>query len=631
MPSLTLNRILAVELADIGDLILTTPALFALRETFPSAQIDMLTTAHAAPILDGTGLVDQVILFNKFAFDRPTDLLRPANLGEALTLAQKLRSGHYDAVLIFHHLTTRFGAWKYAALAMATGAPIRAGLDNGRGWFLTHRTTDYGFGKYHQVKYWLNVVRLLGVQVRDVRLHIGISEADRAWASEHLPDRNKPFVAIHPGSGGYSTARRWEPEKFAAVADAIHDSATIVLVGGPDDGANEVINHMHYTEEYPAVNLVGKTTLGQLAAVLERCDLYIGADSGVMHLAAAAGKSDLYALYGPSNAKAWGPWHVENSIVRSGVRCSPCSYVGHTIGLRHGCEARTCMKLITPRDIPGIVNWKPFGARLASVMKPSRQIRKPTLRVLGIPVDNPTFGSMIDQIGEWISGNSPRQICTVNPEFIMTAQKDINFYNILNRCDLCMPDGVGLLWAARRLGHPLPERVTGSDGVPLIAERAAREGWRLFLLGAAPGVAEKTAQILTERYPSLQIVGTYAGSPSAQEEDEIAAKVAASHADILFVAYGAPNQDKWIARNLPRLNVKVAMGIGGAFDFIAGTTQRAPIWMRRAGLEWLHRLIQQPWRAKRMLRLPLFVLAVLWRGSRGPLVFVGPNNTGTFS
>src|SRR5215475_7111029 len=104
-----LNRILAVELADIGDLILTTPALAALRETYPTAQIDMLTTAHAAPILDGTGLVNQIILFNKFAFDRPTDLLRPANLLEGWRLAQKLRGGHYDAVLIFHHLTTRFG------------------------------------------------------------------------------------------------------------------------------------------------------------------------------------------------------------------------------------------------------------------------------------------------------------------------------------------------------------------------------------------------------------------------------------------------------------------------------------------------------------------------------------------
>src|SRR6185369_6404872 len=154
MPNI--RRILAVELADIGDLILTTPALSALRESYPDAQINMLTTAHAAPILDHTGLIDNVILFDKFAFDRPTDLLRPSNLRGAFALARELHAEHYDAVLIFHHLTTRFGAWKYAALSFATGARIRAGLDNGRGWFLTHRAVDYGFGKYHQVKYWLN-------------------------------------------------------------------------------------------------------------------------------------------------------------------------------------------------------------------------------------------------------------------------------------------------------------------------------------------------------------------------------------------------------------------------------------------------------------------------------------------
>jgi N-acetylglucosaminyldiphosphoundecaprenol N-acetyl-beta-D-mannosaminyltransferase len=159
--------------------------------------------------------------------------------------------------------------------------------------------------------------------------------------------------------------------------------------------------------------------------------------------------------------------------------------------------------------------------------------------------------------------------------------------------------------------------------VPLIAERAARQGWRLFLLGAAPGVAEKTARILTGHYPGLHIVGTYAGSPAAEEEDQIVAMINASQADILFVAYGAPNQDKWIARNLPRLKVGVAMGVGGAFDFIAGVTQRAPVWMRQAGIEWLHRLIQQPWRWRRMLRLPLFAVAVMRQGSRGPAAFVG--------
>src|SRR5260221_13454924 len=176
------KRVLLVELADVGDLIVKTPAVAALRETYPTAEIDVLTTAHAAPVLDNTGLADRVILFNKFSFDRPADLLRPANLREGWRLAKQLRSARYDAVVIFHHLTTRFGALKYAALALACGAPIRAGLDNGRGWFLTHRATDHGFGAKHQVEYWLEVVKLLGSTTQDRRRGGGCWGGDHQWA-----------------------------------------------------------------------------------------------------------------------------------------------------------------------------------------------------------------------------------------------------------------------------------------------------------------------------------------------------------------------------------------------------------------------------------------------------------------
>ncbi len=129
--------------------------------------------------------------------------------------------------------------------------------------------------------------------------------------------------------------------------------------------------------------------------------------------------------------------------------------------------------------------------------------------------------------------------------------------------------------------------------------------------GLAPGVAEQAAARLVEQNPGLQIVGTYAGSPAPDEEDDIIARINASGADILFVAYGAPRQDIWIARNRERLNVQVAMGVGGTFDFIAGIVPRAPRWMRRIALEWLYRLYKQPWRWRRMLRLPRFVWAVI--------------------
>lgn len=536
------GRILAVELADIGDLIVATPALAALRETYPGAHIDVLTTDHAAPILNGTGLADEIIRFNKSAFDRLQDLGKPANLRAALALAARLRRGRYDTVLILHHLTTRFGALKYAALALVTGASQRIGLDNGRGWFLTERVTDEGFGAKHQARYWLDVVALLGASTDDERLHVGISDADRAWADAHLPERSARLIAIHPGSGGYSLARRWEPAKFAALADRLIEEcgAQIVIVGGPNDDAAEVVQAMRH----PPINLTGQTNLNQLAAVLARCERYYGADSGVMHIAVAAG-TQVTALFGPSNHVAWRPWSPSAQVVRTGVRCSPCSYVGNTVGLREGCAARTCMRMLTVESALNPPLYRRFGDETVTVSATSSPIIYPSIRVLGLPVHVVTFAALLEQIAEWVQESVPRQICTINPEFTMSAQNDIHFYNILQRADLCIPDGVGLLWAAKRLGHRLPERVTGSDGVPLIAERAAREGWKLFFLGAAPGVAARAAEVLTARYPGLQVVGAFAGSPAPTEEDVIVEQINASGADILFVAYGAPAQDKW--------------------------------------------------------------------------------------
>jgi N-acetylglucosaminyldiphosphoundecaprenol N-acetyl-beta-D-mannosaminyltransferase len=234
------------------------------------------------------------------------------------------------------------------------------------------------------------------------------------------------------------------------------------------------------------------------------------------------------------------------------------------------------------------------------------------LYILGVPVDAATFDGMLESIARWIAaGDRLYQICTVSPEFVMIAQDDPDFMRVLRAADLCVADGVGLLFAARYLGHPLPERVTGSDGVPLIAQRAAREGWKLFLLGAGPGVAEQAAARLVARHPGLQVAGTYTGHPSPDEEEAIVERVNGSGADILLVAYGAPRQDLWIARNRARLKVHVAMGVGGTFDFIAGVVPRAPRWMRRVALEWLYRLYRQPRRWRRMLRLPRFVWAVL--------------------
>ncbi len=242
-------------------------------------------------------------------------------------------------------------------------------------------------------------------------------------------------------------------------------------------------------------------------------------------------------------------------------------------------------------------------------------LKNPSVRILGVRVDGVTFEGMLDCIEQWISPRSgelgPHQICTVNPEFVMEARRNPQFAAVLEGADLCIADGVGLLWAAKRLGQPLPERVTGSDGVPLIAERAAQKGWRLFLLGAGPGVAERAAIVLAERYPGLQVVGTYAGSPWEADAPEIVERLRTIRPDVLFVAYGAPKQDFWIARYGAAAGVPAMMGVGGSLDFIAGVQKRAPRWVRRINLEWLYRLITQPWRWRRQLALPRFVWAVM--------------------
>jgi N-acetylglucosaminyldiphosphoundecaprenol N-acetyl-beta-D-mannosaminyltransferase len=236
----------------------------------------------------------------------------------------------------------------------------------------------------------------------------------------------------------------------------------------------------------------------------------------------------------------------------------------------------------------------------------------PALYILGVRVDDVTAGETLTLIEQFVAERAPHQICTVNPEFVVQAQQDRAFRDVINRAALCLPDGVGLLWAARRLGHPLRERVAGSDLVGQIAARAAQRGWRLYLLGAAPGVADKAAEVLRARHPRLVVAGTFPGSPAPDEEDAIVERIRAARPDVLLVAFGAPAQDVWIARNQPRLQAPVAIGVGGSLDFIAGVAQRAPAWMQRLGLEWLHRLIREPWRWRRQLALPRFVWQVLF-------------------
>ncbi|GAC1645059.1 MAG: WecB/TagA/CpsF family glycosyltransferase [Herpetosiphon sp.] len=230
--------------------------------------------------------------------------------------------------------------------------------------------------------------------------------------------------------------------------------------------------------------------------------------------------------------------------------------------------------------------------------------------ILGIPVDHKTLDQAIDRIEHFVLLGGPHQVATVNPEFVMTAKANPSFRAVLQQADLCVADGIGLIIAAHLLRDPLLGRVPGVELCLALTRRAAERGWRIYLLGAAPGVAEAAAARLKLKFPGVTIAGSYAGSPAEAEASAIIERIKAAAPHILLVAYGAPAQDMWIARHQPALGVPVAIGVGGAFDYISGRVARAPAWMCRLGLEWLFRLIRQPWRWHRMLALPRFMLAV---------------------
>lgn len=224
-----------------------------------------------------------------------------------------------------------------------------------------------------------------------------------------------------------------------------------------------------------------------------------------------------------------------------------------------------------------------------------------------------TNSETLAYIEQFIASGQPHQLTTTNPEFVVTAQHDEAFRQIINRAALSLPDGVGLLKAARFLKTtPLPERVAGSDLVVKLAELSHQKGYRIYFLGAQEGVAEQAIDNLHHRYPKLQVAGSFAGSPALEENEAIIRRILPTSPDILLVAYGAPQQDKWITRNLERLQIPVCIGVGGSFDFLAGTAKRAPVWLQRSGLEWLHRFVIQPQRWYRIWQaVPYFSWLVL--------------------
>ncbi len=347
------RRILAIKLADLGDLLTVTPALQALHAANPSTQIDLLVPPASARLLMGAPYINDIISFDKFPFDNLRGIFDPGKVISTLRFLLRLRLSKYDALAIFHHFTLRWGSVKFAALALASGAGARAGLDNGRGRFLTLRVPDRGFGTMHEAEYWLHVAALLGADTRgEWQTHIPLTEANRSFAANLInnvgTNHATTLVALHPGAGAYSKARIWPVERFADVAQNIIERyhASIIIVGGPDEV--DAAASLERLVNSPAVhNLAGKTTVHETAALIERCSLFIGNDSGPMHIAAAVG-TPVVAVFGPSNKDAWGPYtppgkHNPHRIVTRHLPCQPCFYRAHSLGLREGCGPRPCL------------------------------------------------------------------------------------------------------------------------------------------------------------------------------------------------------------------------------------------------------------------------------------------------
>lgn len=240
------------------------------------------------------------------------------------------------------------------------------------------------------------------------------------------------------------------------------------------------------------------------------------------------------------------------------------------------------------------------------------QIKKP-VKILGVPVHPLTMNESVAVLEEKLQKKEQAFVVTANAEIIMMCQQDKEYNNIVSeQADLVLPDGAGAVWAGRYLGNEVPERVAGFDLYNQLLKLSADKGYKAYFFGGAPGVAEAAKDKAEELYPGVQIVGCRNGYFNETEEEAIIKEINDAAPDMLFVALGAPKQEKWLVKYRNQMKPRVLMGIGGSFDVLAGKMERAPKWMQEASLEWAFRLYKQPSRFMRMLALPKFVLKVIF-------------------
>ena len=245
------------------------------------------------------------------------------------------------------------------------------------------------------------------------------------------------------------------------------------------------------------------------------------------------------------------------------------------------------------------------------------------IEILGTLISNFTMNEAVKIIEELAKERKQAFVVTPNVDHIVRLQNDKEFKQIYKNAALVLTDGMPILWAARFLGTPLKEKISGSDLVPEICKLAERKGYKLFFLGGRPGAAQRAKEKLEEKFPFIKIVGAYAPSFGFEnypgEDEKIVKLIKESSPDILLVGLGTPKQEKWIYRHYKDLNVPVSIGVGATFEFIAGVIKRAPRWMQKSGLEWLWRLMREPerlWKRYLIDDMKFFWLVFLQRMGR---------------
>ncbi len=230
------------------------------------------------------------------------------------------------------------------------------------------------------------------------------------------------------------------------------------------------------------------------------------------------------------------------------------------------------------------------------------------INVLGVGFDNITMEQAEAEGVRLMDTPGAHYAVTPNPEIVEVCREDQEALEAVNGADLVLADGIGIIYGAKMLGTPLKGRVTGIGFAQAIMARMAENGKTLYLLGAKPGVAEKAAENLQRQYPGLRIAGTHDGY--FQEDGPVIEAIRESGADVVFVCLGAPKQEKWMRKNGEATGAHLLVGLGGCLDVFSGEVQRAPEVFQKLGLEWLHRLVKNPSRIGRMMKLPLFLIHV---------------------